>query len=71
MSSDLSMEEVIKGGDRPARELTNELLPHLEAVANLHYLLDRHVEHPEKLKQLRTIEDEAFNAMLQRVLSHL
>ena len=65
------MAETNKEGDRPARELAQELLPYLEAVANLHYLLDRHVENPESLKELRAIEDEAFNAMLKRVLTHL
>ena len=65
------MADMIKEGDRPARELARELLPHLEAVANLHYLLDHHVEDPASLKELRVVEDEAFNAMLQRVLAHL
>ena len=65
------MAETIEERDRPAKELANELLPHLEAVANLHYLLDQHVENPGSLKELRAIEDEAFNAMLQRVLTHL
>ena len=71
LSSDSIMTETIKEGDRPAKELAQELLPHLEAVSNLHYLLDRHVEDPQSLKELRAIEDEAFQAMLQRVLTHL
>jgi hypothetical protein len=29
-----------KNGDRSAKDLAHELLPYLEAVANLHYLLD-------------------------------
>jgi hypothetical protein len=65
------MAEIVKDGDRPARELAKDLLPHLEAVANLHYLLDWHVEDLASLKELRAIENEAFRAMLQRVLAHL
>ena len=65
------MEETSKDGDKPARELANQLLPHLEAVANLHYLLDHHVADPASLKELRAVEDKAFNVMLKLVLSHL
>lgn len=65
------MDNPIQNGDRPARELATELLPFLETVANLHYLLDWHVESPDRLKELRVIEDEAFDAMLKQVLSHL
>jgi hypothetical protein len=60
-----------KSGDRSAKELAHELLPYLEAVANLHYLLDWHVLEPTRLQELRAVEDEAFNAVLKRVLSHL
>ncbi|WP_263386025.1 hypothetical protein [Granulicella arctica] len=65
------MDIPLPNGDRPARELATELLPFLETVANLHYLLDWHVEAPERLKELRVVEDEAFQAMLKRVLAHL
>jgi hypothetical protein len=51
--------------------LADELLPYLEAVANLHYLLDWHVLDPKRLQELRAMEDEAFNAVLKRVLRHL
>ena len=64
-------ETPIKDGDKRARELARELLPYLEAVSNLHYLLDWHVVNPERLRELRAMEDEAFNAMLKRILSHL
>ncbi len=60
-----------KHGDRPARKLAVELLPYLETVSNLHYLLDWNVASPDRLKELRGLEDEAFQAMLQRVLKHL
>lgn len=65
------MAETVKNGDKAARELAQELVPYLETVANLHYLLDWHVVDPDRLKELRSIEDEAFDAMLKRVLSHL
>ena len=52
-----------------ARELAARLLSPLEAIANLHYLLDLHVVNPERLKELRKVEDEAFEQMLQLVLS--
>lgn len=65
------MGEPIPAGDRPAKKLAKELLPHLEALANIHYLLDRHVEAPALLAQLRTIEDEAFNAILKIVQAYL
>ena len=64
-------ELLAKNGDRSARELATELLPYLETVSNLHYLLDWHVVDPIRLKELRAIEDEAFEGMLKRVLSHL
>jgi hypothetical protein len=64
-------EAPISNGDRPARELATELAPFLETVANLHYLLDWHVENPARLKELRAVEDEAFRAMLKRVLACL
>ncbi|AXC16177.1 hypothetical protein ACPOL_6973 (plasmid) [Acidisarcina polymorpha] len=60
-----------KAGDRSARELAKELLPYLETVANLHYLLDWHVVNPDRLKELRAIEDEAFNGMLKHIQRHI
>ncbi len=54
-----------------AHELVIELLPYLETVANLHYLLDKHVVNPERLKELRSKEDEAFEAMLKRVIENI
>ena len=65
------MAETVRNGDKPASELARELLPYLETVANLHYLLDWHVVNSDRLKELRGIEDEAFNAMLKHVLNHL
>ncbi len=65
------MSKINREGDRPARELAKELLPYLESVSNLHYLLDVHVENAEHLKRLREMEDVAFEAMLKRILSHL
>jgi hypothetical protein len=50
--------------DASARELAVRLLVPLEAIANLHYLLDLHVVNPERLKELRKIEDAAFEQML-------
>lgn len=61
----------MKNADKPASELAKGLLSHLETVANLHYLLDWHVLNPERLKELRSIEDDAFNAMLAHVRAHL
>ena len=54
-----------------ARELAEKLVPLLETVANLHYLLDLNVAEPERLKALRATEDDAFSHMLDLVLGHL
>ena len=60
-----------KDGDRLARELARDLVSHLETVANLHYLLDQHVLNPERMKELRAIEDKTFQAILNLVLGSL
>jgi hypothetical protein len=54
-----------------SKELAHELLPHLEAVANIHYLLDQHIESPERLKELRLLEEKIFGEMLQVVLEQV
>ena len=64
-------EITVTDGDRPARQLAAELVSHLETVANLHYLLDHHVLHPDRLKELRAVEDEAFQAILNLVVKSL
>ena len=46
-------ETSVKEGEKRARELAKELLPVLETVANLHYLLDWHVVNPQHLQELR------------------
>jgi hypothetical protein len=52
---------------RTARELAAALLPQLEAIANIHYLLDKHVEDPDSLRRLRTLEEEVFESLLAEV----
>ena len=54
-----------------SQELADLLLPHLEAVANLHYLLDVNIEKPERLKELRLLEEKIFGEMLQTVLEQV
>jgi hypothetical protein len=49
------------------QRLARRLSPHLEAVANLHYLLDYHIRDPKRLLELRMMEDESFEAMLKIV----
>jgi hypothetical protein len=51
-------------------ELSSKLLPQLEAVANIHYLLDKHIENPERLIELRQLEERIFGEMLKIVLEH-
>ena len=46
-------------------------VPHLEAVANIHYLLDQNIDDPESLKELRLLEEKVFGEMLQIVLEQL
>jgi hypothetical protein len=58
-------------GNVKAEDLARSLLPYLEAVANLHYLLDLHVDNPQRLKALRAIEEDTFEKMLSLVLSCL
>jgi hypothetical protein len=51
-----------------ARQLADTLVPHLEALANLHYLLDTSLKEPARLRELRKLEDEIFDEVLQKVL---
>jgi hypothetical protein len=52
-------------------ELALKLLPLLEAIANLHYLLDHNISRPDKLEKLRAMENETFNSVLTLVQSYL
>jgi hypothetical protein len=51
--------------DATARELATSLLPHLEALANVHFLLDKHLQNPETLRSLRLLEEDIFADVLQ------
>jgi hypothetical protein len=51
-----------------ARQLADILVPHLEALANVHYLLDTNLKEPARLRELRKLEDEIFDEVLQKVL---
>jgi hypothetical protein len=50
-----------------ASQLADELLPHLEALANLHYLIDKNVLDPARIKDLRLLEDNIFGDLLHLV----
>jgi hypothetical protein len=58
-------------GSGSAHDMAVSLLPLLEAIANLHYLLDLNISEPAKLKELRAIEEEGFTAVLTLVQSYL
>ncbi len=51
-----------------AGDLAHTLLPHLEALANVHFLLDTNIESPSHLKRLRQLEEEIFTVVLRVVL---
>jgi hypothetical protein len=52
-----------------AAQLADALFPLLEAHANIHYLLDLYIFDPRRLRELRTSEDEVFEAILKCVRS--
>jgi hypothetical protein len=58
-------------GAATARELANSLLPHLEALANVHFLVDLNVENSESVKTLRLLEDEIFADLLRLTVKAL
>jgi hypothetical protein len=52
---------------RTARELAEELIPDLEALANIHYLIAHFSEQTSRLKELQRTEEKIFDDLVQRV----
>ena len=50
-----------------ARELAEALLPHLQTLANLHYLMNCYIGEPAQLQELRAHEDKVFSQVLEKV----
>ena len=48
-----------------APELVDTLTPLLDALANIHYLLDHNIASSQHIRELRMIEDEVFEEMLR------
>jgi hypothetical protein len=56
---------------RTAKQLAEELTPHLEALANIHYLMERRAEEPSQLQALKNNEQTVFEELVQCVLRSL
>lgn len=51
-----------------ASDLAHALIPHLEALANLRYLMDLYVAEPTQLQNLLVLQDEVWQEILQQVM---
>jgi hypothetical protein len=56
---------------RTAKELAEELIPSLEALANIRYLLELRAAEPSQLQVLKNTERKVFDEMVQCVLKTL
>jgi hypothetical protein len=52
---------------RTARELAEELIPDLEALANIHYLIAHFSGQTSRLEELQRTEEKIFDDLVQRV----
>lgn len=56
---------------RTARELAEELVPCLEALANVHYLMELRTGEPSQLQLLKNTEQRVFQELVGCVLRSL
>jgi hypothetical protein len=67
----LDMNGVKWQGAGNAEQLAQTLANPLEAIANLHYLQDAHIDSPSRLRELRRQEEEIFQGVLLLVQRHI